>query len=203
MKTHRIAVASFASAIVLAGALAAWAEQANQNNQSNQSDQNSQNSATSDSRTGRADSNHSIGKLDDKTRGATIRASKLIGQNLKNSNGDSVGEIKDLVIDSSGKVRYAAVTYGGFLGVGSKLFAVPFEAFHVRQNPNDRNDRGDYVMTLDVTKDQLDGAQGFENDRWPDFANTKFTQDLDRRYNVDRSQTNSQADRSQNRNQSR
>jgi hypothetical protein len=41
-------------------------------------------------------------------------------------------------------------------------------------------------MTLDVTKDQLDGQTGFDNDNWPDFADTKFTQDLARRYNVDR-----------------
>jgi sporulation protein YlmC with PRC-barrel domain len=194
MKTHRIAVASFASAVVLAGALAAWAQQANQNKQAGQTDQSNQNTATADSQSGAAGSNQDLGKLDDKTRGATIRASQLIGQNLKNSKGDNVGEIKDLVIDASGKIRYAAVTYGGFLGLGSKLFAVPFEAFQVRHDPNDRNVRNDYVLTLDVTKNQLDGAQGFDNDRWPDFADTKFTQELDRRYNVNRQASRSQTD---------
>src|SRR3954452_13707130 len=175
MKTHRIAVASFVSAVVLAGALAAWAQQGNQNNQATQSDQANQNITSSDSQSG-APAGRDLGKLDDKTKGATIRASQLMGQNLKNSNGDNVGEIKDLVIDSSGKIRYAAVTYGGFLGLGSKLFAVPFEAFQVRHDPNDRsssndrndangrNDRNNYVLTLDVTKDQLNGAQGFDND---------------------------------------
>src|SRR3954470_6270786 len=135
MKNHRVTVASFVSVVVLAGALAAWAQQGNQNNQSTQS---SQSSTSSDSQSSAA-AGHDFGKLDDKTRGATIRASQLMGQNLKNSNGDSVGEIKDLVIDSSGKIRYAAVTYGGFLGLGSKLFAVPFEAFHVSHDPNNRN----------------------------------------------------------------
>jgi sporulation protein YlmC with PRC-barrel domain len=218
MKNHRVILTSFASAVVLAGALAAWAQQVdqnnqrNQNNQASQSDQANQNSTSSDSGTA---AGRDLGKLDDKTKGATIRASQLMGQNIKNSNGDNVGEIKDLVIDPSGKVRYAAVTYGGFLGLGSKLFAVPFEAFHVSHDPNDRNsrsgasdrndrsDRNNYVLTLDVTKDQLKGAQGFDNDRWPDFADTNFTQELHRRYNVDRSQNNSQAERDQNRNQSR
>jgi hypothetical protein len=206
MKTDRIASTSVVVVAMLVGALAALAQQAsdaNQTGQSNQSNQNTQadqnsgsNSAQIDTNStataGRsANNNQDIGKLDSKTAGATIRASQLIGTNLKNSNGDSVGEIKDLVIDGSGKVRYAAVTYGGFLGVGSKLFAVPFKAFHVRQNPNDRNDRGDYVLTLDVTKDQLNGAQGFDTDRWPDFADTKFTQELDRRYNIGRNSSES------------
>lgn len=127
-----------------------------------------------------------LSKLDDRTSGATIRASQLTGMNIKNSKGDSLGEIKDLVIDSSGRVRYAAVTYGGFAGFGSKLFAVPFEAFHVNQNPNDPNDTDDYVLTLDVTQEQLDGAEGFDNDHWPNFADQKFIQDLDRRYKINR-----------------
>ena len=135
-----------------------------------------------------------LGKLDDKTSGATIRASQLTGMNIKNSAGDNVGEIKDLVIDPSGRVRYVAVTYGGFLGLGTKLFAVPFEAFKVRQDPDDPNDPDDYVLTLDVTKEQLDGAQGFDNDKWPNFADRSLTEELDRRYKVDRSQNRGRSD---------
>jgi hypothetical protein len=94
------------------------------------------------------------------------------------------------VIDGSGKVRYAAVTYGGVLGVGSKMFAVPFEAFKVKMDPDDADDEDpDYVLTLDVTKEQLEGDQGFDNDHWPDFADSKFTQELDRRYKVQRNQS--------------
>ena len=138
----------------------------------------------------RASQKQGLSTLDAKTSGGTIRSSQLVGTNIKNSAGETVGEINDLVIDQSGKVRYAAVTYGGFLGVGSKMFAVPFEAFKVRQNPNDPNDRDDYVLTLDVTKEQLDGDQGFDSEHWPNFADTKFTQELDRRYNVNRSGRN-------------
>jgi len=148
-----------------------------------------------------------LGKLDDRTRRGTIRASQLIGTNIQNDQDESVGEVKDLVIDANnGRVRYVAVTYGGFLGVGSKMFAVPFEAFHVRKK--DTND-DDYVLVLNVTKEQLDGAEGFDNDRWPNFADQKVTSELNRRYNVDRNRmrdrnsnrsgaANRQADRSQN-----
>lgn len=181
MGTRRVILASFVSALVLTGTLAAIAQQANQDRSS------------AGVRPGTAGAKKDLSPLDGKTKGATIRASQLIGQNIKNSKGESVGEINDLVIDATGKVRYGAVTYGGILGVGSKLFAVPFEAFRVGQNPNDPNDVGDYVLTLDVTKEQLDGSEGFDNDHWPDFADVKFTQDLDRRYKVDRSQTHPQS----------
>jgi sporulation protein YlmC with PRC-barrel domain len=208
-----MSVAGFVSAIVLASALVAIAQQASQSNTNDNSaatlpantDTNRTNDANQNINTNRdaavspTSAKPGLSKLDDKTSSSTVRASQLIGANIKNSNGDNVGEINDLVLDSSGKVRYAAVTYGGFLGLGSKMFAVPFEAFRVQQDPDDPNDRDDYVLTLNVTKEQLDGAQGFDNDHWPDFANAKMAQELDRRYNVNRGQ----ADRSQNRNQTR
>ncbi len=127
------------------------------------------------------------GKLDTKTSAATIRASEFIGMNIQNSKGESVGEINDLVLDAgSGKVRYAAVTYGGFLGLGSKMFAVPFEAFRCERDPDDPDDPDDFVLVLDVTQQQLEGSQGFDKDSWPNFADRNFTNDLDRRYRIER-----------------
>lgn len=200
MKTHRIA--AFVTAIVLVTAVVAVAQQATQNPNRNPvssppvtSDANQNVDANRNTTINRSDENDTtaakpgITKLDDKTTGPTVRASQLIGANIKNSNDESVGENKDLVLDTSGKVRYAAVTYGGFLGINSKMFAVPFEAFHVRTNDS-KLSTSNYVLTLDVTKEQLQGDQGFDNDHWPDFADTKFTQDLARRYKVDHSTTN-------------
>jgi sporulation protein YlmC with PRC-barrel domain len=127
-----------------------------------------------------------IGQLDEQTSGANVRASQLIGMDIQNSQGEDVGEIHDLVIDgNSGQVKYAAVSYGGFLGVGDKLFAVPFEAFKVRRQADD----DEYMLTLNVTQQQLEGAQGFDDETWPDFANRDFTRDVDRRYGIDRSRT--------------
>ena len=104
--------------------------------------------------------------------------------NIENQRGDGVGEINDLVIDgNTGQVRYAAVTYGGFLGVGDKMFAVPFEAFKVRRQAGDADD---YVLTLDVTQEQLEGAVGFDQESWPNFADRNLTSELDRRYGIDR-----------------
>jgi len=124
------------------------------------------------------------GEIDDKTRGANIRASQLTGYNIQNSQGESVGEVYDIVLDAnSGKVRYVAVTYGGFLGLGDKLFAVPFEAFTCKVDPDNPDN---HILVLDVTQQQLDGAEGFDQDHWPNFGDPQYTNELDTRYRVDR-----------------
>ncbi len=70
------------------------------------------------------------GKLDDKTRGANIRTSQVIGMTVRNMDGKDIGTVNDIVLNAAtGRVRYAAVSYGGFLGMGDKLFAVPWQAF--------------------------------------------------------------------------
>jgi len=137
--------------------------------------------------------NAGAGQLDSKTRGANIRVSQLMGYNIQNSQGESVGEIQDIVIDGkSGKIRYAAVTYGGFLGMGNKLFAVPFEAFKVQVDPDevgdDDVDSDDYVLVLNVTQQQLEGQQGFDEDNWPNMADKQWARDLDKRYGVNRNE---------------
>jgi sporulation protein YlmC with PRC-barrel domain len=124
------------------------------------------------------------GAADQKTSATTIRASQLTGMDIVNSRGQDVGEVHDVVLDGeTGRLRYLAVTYGGFLGIGDKLFAVPYEAFRFQVDPDDADD---YVFVLDVTKQQMEGAQGFDQDNWPNFADKTFTGDLDRRYRIER-----------------
>ncbi|HBJ34136.1 MAG TPA: photosystem reaction center subunit H [Planctomycetaceae bacterium] len=124
------------------------------------------------------------GAADRKTSATTIRASQLTGMNIVNSVGEDVGEVHDVVLDGkTGRVRYLAVTYGGFLGFGDKLFAVPYEAFRYQVSPEDADD---HAFVLDITKQQMEGAQGFDQDNWPNFADKTFTSELDRRYRVER-----------------
>jgi sporulation protein YlmC with PRC-barrel domain len=150
-------------------------------------------SATAQNQTVQERAGTSAGRLDAKTHGSNIRVSQLLGANIQNSQGESVGEINDIVLDSqTGKVNYAAVTYGGFLGVGNKLFAVPFEAFRVQVDPSELrdganiNEAHDYVLVLDVTQQQLEGQQGFDEDNWPNMADKQWAADLDKRYRIDR-----------------
>lgn len=125
-----------------------------------------------------------IGQLDDKTTGNTVRVSQLMGADIENAAGEEVGEISDIVLDSNGgKVRYAAVTYGGLMGIGDKLFAVPWEAFRCVQ---DEDDADEYNLVLDVTPEKLKGATGFDQETWPNFADQSFASELDKRYGVKR-----------------
>lgn len=142
--------------------------------------------APAEDETVRNPARHGVGALDHKTSGSVIRASQLMGANIQNNEGKSVGEINDIVLDArSGRVQYAAVSYGGFMGLGDKLFAVPFKAFQVKQNPNDPKDHDDLVLILNVTPEKLKGAQGFDKDHWPDFANQGWVQGIHKTYGLD------------------
>src|SRR5215510_15575554 len=76
-----------------------------------------------------------------------VDAAKLIGRNVVNTNGDTVGEIDSVVIDQSGKVRYVIVGVGGFLGIGKKDVALAWNDMTI-------SDNGEKVTT-NATKDQL------------------------------------------------
>lgn len=117
--------------------------------------------------------------------GFSILGSNLIGKNIKNAQGENLGEVKDIMLDSKGKVRYVAVTYGGFLGIGDKLHAVPLSAFQLKRDKDMFFD--DTELILNVTKEQLADEPGFDATNWPDLDNETYRTDLDRRYNVKRS----------------
>ena len=96
-----------------------------------------------------------------------LSATSLIGDDVKNTKGENLGDIKDIMIDlDSGRIEYAVLSFGGFLGMGDKLFAVPFEALRV--------DTADECMILNVDKEKLKSAPGFDKDEWPNFADSSF-----------------------------
>ena len=100
-----------------------------------------------------------------------VKASSIIGTDVVNPKGDNLGDIKEVVIDPhSGKVAYAVVSFGGFLGMGTKLFAIPFSSFKYDATSND------YV--LDIAKERLEAAPGFDADHWPSMADEKWNRDV-------------------------
>ncbi len=108
-----------------------------------------------------------------------LSSSSITGTDVKNPSGENIGEIKDLMIDwSSGKVAYAVLSFGGFLGMGDKLFAIPLEAFEF--DTADSNDR----IVLDADKDSLENAPGFDKDNWPNSADNDFTRKVYSHYDV-------------------
>jgi sporulation protein YlmC with PRC-barrel domain len=97
----------------------------------------------------------------------TLSASSLIGDAVVNSAGEDLGSLKEIMIDvDEGKIAYGVLQSGDFLGMGGKLFAVPFEAFRI----DERNKR----LLLDVDAETIQNAQGFDNDRWPDTSDPEF-----------------------------
>jgi hypothetical protein len=96
-----------------------------------------------------------------------LSASTLCGDAVTNAVGEDLGRIEELMIDlSSGRVAYAVLSFGGFLGIGDKLFAVPFGAL--------RLDTGRKCFVLDVPREKLENAPGFDKNDWPDFADPSF-----------------------------
>ena len=94
-------------------------------------------------------------------------ASKLIGDPVVNPRGENLGKIEDLVIDpKNSRIDYAVLSFGGFLGMGDKLFAVPLEA--MKLSPEERR------FILDVDKERLKNAPGFDKDHWPDTSDRAF-----------------------------
>lgn len=96
-----------------------------------------------------------------------ISASSMIGDKVKNHSNDDLGKIEELMIDTAdAEVNYAVVSFGGFLGMGDKLFAVPLEALEI--------DTEEECVRLNASKEKLENAPGFDKDNWPSNADTTW-----------------------------
>jgi sporulation protein YlmC with PRC-barrel domain len=92
-----------------------------------------------------------------------LSASTLAGDRVRNSAGEDLGKIEELMIDiPSGRIGYAVLSFGGFLGMGNKLFAVPWDSLTL--------DEHEHEFVLNVDKQTLENAPGFDKDNWPDMA---------------------------------
>ena len=105
-----------------------------------------------------------------KTEHALVRSSQLVGSSVKNPEGKSLGTIKDVMIDlTANDVNYVAVAFGGFLGLGDKLFAVPLASLESRLNED-----GSHYFVLDIPEESLKNAEGFDANKWPAVASPKW-----------------------------
>lgn len=92
-----------------------------------------------------------------------LRASTLEGNRVVNRQDESLGKIEDLMIDlDRGRIAYAVLSFGGVLGIGDKLFAIPWQALSF--------DPAQKRFILGVDKSLLDRAPGFDKNNWPDMA---------------------------------
>jgi sporulation protein YlmC with PRC-barrel domain len=89
-----------------------------------------------------------------------LSASTLKGDKVVNAAGEDLGKIEELMIDlHDGRLAFAVLSFGGFLGMGNKLFAIPWQAFRLKLH--------DHALVLDIPKNVLEKAEGFDKDNWP------------------------------------
>ncbi|GAA5786165.1 hypothetical protein GCM10007860_24270 [Chitiniphilus shinanonensis] len=105
-------------------------------------------------------------------------ADSLEGNDVVNAAGDDLGEIKGIMLDvQRGRIAYAVLSFGGFLGVGNKLFAIPWQALVLD------TDRKRFV--LDVSEERLKAAPGFDKDHWPSMADLQWASSVHSYYQAD------------------
>lgn len=113
---------------------------------------------------------------------AGVRASELIGMEVRNAKGKELGEITDLVMDRYGQIRYAAMSRGGLLGVGDKLFAVPFCCATIMA---DKDDSDEHYVMFDVKEEKLEESPGFDQENWPAVGSSSYWLTIDKHYEDD------------------
>jgi sporulation protein YlmC with PRC-barrel domain len=92
-----------------------------------------------------------------------LAAGTLIGDDVINQQNESIGKIEELMISvEDGRVNYAVMSFGGFLGFGNKFFAVPWTTLKVDEEKK--------CFVINVEKERLKSAPGFDKDHWPDMT---------------------------------
>ncbi len=100
-----------------------------------------------------------------------IAADKVVGSSVENMKGDNLGKIDEIMVDKvSGEVAYAVLKYGSFLGMGGKLFALPWDVLQY--------DVGRSAYVIDLPEEKLKNAPSFDQDNWPDFGNRTYDKEL-------------------------
>ena len=98
-------------------------------------------------------------------------ANTLDGNDVYNLKNEDLGDIKEIMLDmDTGRVAYAVLSFGGFMGMGEKLFAVPWSALKV--------DTENKRFIMDTTEERMKNAPGFDSDHWPNMADTSWEKSI-------------------------
>ena len=105
------------------------------------------------------------------TQPLALSAGTLKGDKVVNLNDEAIGTVEEIMIDiNTGHVAYGVVSFGGILGIGDKLFAVPWSTLRV--------DTERQVVVIDADKALLERAPGFDKGNWPETPNGQWYHDL-------------------------
>lgn len=122
------------------------------------------------------ESNRSFSGTDGmRAQAALLSASSVSGDEVCNLHDENLGTIQDIMLDTNeGRIRYAVLSSGGFLGMGDRLFAVPWKALKL--------DAENKRFLLDVDVERLKNAPGFDKDNWPDMADPTWSSSIESYY---------------------
>ena len=102
---------------------------------------------------------------------STLSAGTLTGDTVRNRQDEELGNVEEIMIDlDSGRVSYFVLSAGGFLGVGDKYFAIPWELLEV--------DTENHDVVVDLSKETVENAPGFDKDNWPDGSDLNWLNDI-------------------------
>jgi sporulation protein YlmC with PRC-barrel domain len=106
-----------------------------------------------------------------------VPAKKVIGSSVVNANYEDLGKVEDLVLDAAGgRIVYAVLSFGGFLGMGDKYFAIPWNKLQFNL-PEGR-------VVLNVDKQLLEKAPGFDKNNWPNLADSNWGASIYKHYGL-------------------
>lgn len=107
-------------------------------------------------------------------RSKALHAADVVGADVRNMQNDNLGEIQDVVMDpQSGEMSYAILAHGGFLGLGEKQIAVPWQQLKVTDSTESP------VFVLNISNEALDDAPSFDRDSWGEIDNNEWRQSND------------------------
>ncbi|MET0680843.1 MAG: PRC-barrel domain-containing protein [Burkholderiales bacterium] len=106
-----------------------------------------------------------------------MASSTLEGDDVVNRQGEKLGKVDEIMLDvPSGRIAYAVLASGGFLGIGDKLFAIPWRSLTL--DPENK------CFILDIAKERLERAPGFDTDHWPSMADETWAHEVHTYYSV-------------------
>ncbi len=114
---------------------------------------------------------------DRQTNRQIVNSDDVLDVEVKNTQGDKLGKIAALMIDKlDGQVAYVVLSHGGFLGMGDKLFALPWSMFTYNTTQE--------CFTIPVDKETLKNSPGFDKDHWPDMSNDAWGSSIHQYYGI-------------------
>lgn len=100
-----------------------------------------------------------------------VKTKEVVGVSVKNPADENLGKVEEIILDKiNGHVCYVVLSFGGFLGMGDKFFALPWNALSY--------DTQSDCFILNVEKEKLKNAPGFDKDNWPDWGNRKWGESI-------------------------